>query len=63
MENMNITEKKNTLYEYLDKMGIMYSVDRNPSPEKIASIKEGINNRLKREKEAQATFRSLEGKN
>lgn len=30
------------LYEYMDKMGITYTVDRNPSPEKIAEIKSKI---------------------
>jgi hypothetical protein len=30
------------LYEYLDKMGATYTVDRNPSPEKIARIKAQI---------------------
>ena len=30
------------LYDYLDKMGVSYTVDRNPSPEKIAEIKAKI---------------------
>ena len=30
------------LYAYLDKMGATYTVDRNPSPEKIAEIKAKI---------------------
>ena len=30
------------LYDYLDKMGVSYTVDRNPSPEKIARIKAQI---------------------
>lgn len=30
------------LYSYLDKMGATYTVDRNPSPEKIARIKAQI---------------------
>jgi hypothetical protein len=30
------------LYDYLDKMGATYTVDRNPSPEKIAEIKAKI---------------------
>lgn len=29
-------------YDYLDKMGVKYTVDRNPSPEKIAEIKAKI---------------------
>jgi len=27
------------LYDYLDKMGVTYTVDQNPSPEKITRIK------------------------
>ena len=30
------------LYDYLDKIGVTYTVDRNPSPEKIARIKAQI---------------------
>ena len=30
------------LYDYLDKMGVTYTVDRNPSPEKITRIKAQI---------------------
>ena len=30
------------LYDYMDKMGVTYTVDRNPSPEKIARIKAQI---------------------
>ncbi len=30
------------LYDYMDKMGVEYTVDRNPSPEKIAEIKAKI---------------------
>lgn len=30
------------LYDYLDKIGATYTVDRNPSPEKIAEIKAKI---------------------
>ena len=30
------------LYDYMDKMGVKYTVDRNPSPEKIARIKTQI---------------------
>ena len=30
------------LYDYMDKMGVTYTVDRNPSPEKIAEIKAKI---------------------
>ena len=30
------------LYDYMDKMGVTYTVDRNPSPEKIAEIKAQI---------------------
>jgi len=30
------------LYDYMDKMGITYTVDRNPSPEEIARIKAQI---------------------
>ena len=30
------------LYDYMDKMGVEYTVDRNPSPEKIAEIKTKI---------------------
>lgn len=35
------------LYDYLDKMGATYTVDRNPSPEKIAEIKAKIANNEK----------------
>ena len=30
------------LYDYMDRMGVSYTVDRNPSPEKIARIKAQI---------------------
>jgi hypothetical protein len=30
------------LYDYLDKMGVTYTVNRNPSPEEIARIKKAI---------------------
>jgi hypothetical protein len=30
------------LYDYMDKMGIKYTVNRNPSPEEIARIKAQI---------------------
>ena len=30
------------LYDYMGKMGVTYTVDRNPSPEKIARIKAQI---------------------
>jgi hypothetical protein len=30
------------LYDYMDKMSITYTVDRNPSPEEIARIKKVI---------------------
>jgi|TARA_R110000782_G_scaffold21299_1_gene57296 hypothetical protein len=29
-------------YDYMDKMGVNYTVDRNPSPERIAYIKTQI---------------------
>lgn len=30
------------LYDYMDKIGVKYIIDRNPSPEKIAKIKAQI---------------------
>jgi len=30
------------LYDYLDKMGVSYTVNRNPSPEEIERIKKNI---------------------
>jgi len=30
------------LYDYMDKMGVSYTVNRNPSPEEIARIKKAI---------------------
>lgn len=36
------------LLEELDKLGISYTIDRNPSPEKVERIKESI---AKRDKE------------
>lgn len=33
------------LYEYMDKLGIKYTVDKNPSPEKIEKIKKSIERR------------------
>ena len=30
------------LYDYMDKMGVTYTVNRNPSPEEIARIKKAI---------------------
>ena len=30
------------LYDYMDKIGVKYTIDRNPSPEKIARIKAQI---------------------
>lgn len=33
------------LYEYMDKMGVDYTVDNNPSPEKIERIKKMIERR------------------
>lgn len=59
----NIKIKLDEFLTQLDKMGVNYSVDRNPSPEKVSLLKEAIENRVKREKEAQAIFRSLEEKN
>ena len=35
-------EDMQRFYDYLDKMGVEYTVDRNPSPEKIAEIKAKI---------------------
>lgn len=35
------------LYEYMDKLGIKYTVDRNPSPEKIEKIKKSLEKRDK----------------
>ena len=35
-------EDMQRLYDYMDKMGISYTVDKNPSPEKIAEIKAKI---------------------
>lgn len=31
-----------SFYNYMDKVGVAYTVDRNPSPEKIARIKAQI---------------------
>jgi hypothetical protein len=41
MEKTTNTDMQH-LYDYLDKMGATYTVDRNPSPEKIARIKAQI---------------------
>jgi hypothetical protein len=35
-------EDMQRLYDYMDKMGISYTIDRNPSEEKIARIKAQI---------------------
>jgi MinD superfamily P-loop ATPase len=35
-------EDMQRLYDYMDKMGVSYTIDRNPSPEKIARIKAQI---------------------
>lgn len=35
-------EDMQCLYDYMDKMGVKYTIDRNPSPEKIARIKAQI---------------------
>jgi hypothetical protein len=35
-------EKIEEVYAYLDKMGFNYTIDKNPTPEKIARIKAQI---------------------
>ena len=40
---MNSTTKQ--LTDYLDKMGVEYTIDTNPTPEKIVSIKRSIKRR------------------
>jgi hypothetical protein len=35
-------EDMQRLYDYMDKMGVSYTIDRNPSEEKIARIKAQI---------------------
>ncbi len=35
-------EDMQRLYDYMDKMGVSYTIDRNPSSEKIARIKAQI---------------------
>ena len=46
------------LYEYMDKLGIKYTVDRNPSPEKIERIKRSIEKRDKMIKQMKEDFES-----
>lgn len=36
------SEDIQTMLEYMDKLGIEYTIDRNPSPEKIKQIQESI---------------------
>ena len=36
------------LYDYMDKMGVFYTVNRNPSPEEIERIKKVIENNKSR---------------
>ncbi len=33
------------LYDYMDKVGVTYTVDQNPSPEKIERLKKSIEKR------------------
>ncbi len=48
MKNKNKNEEKTTevdmnrMFEYMDKMGVKYTVNRNPSVEEIARIKSAI---------------------
>lgn len=46
------------LYEYMDKLGIKYTVDRNPSPEKIEKIKKSIEKRDEMIKQMKEDFES-----
>ncbi len=46
------------LYDYMDKMGITYIIDRNPSPEKIEKIKKSIEKRDERIRQMQEDYRS-----
>ena len=46
------------LYEYMDKLGIKYTVDRNPSPETIEKIKKSIERRDKMIKQMKEDFES-----
>lgn len=46
------------LYEYMDKLGIKYTVDRNPSPEKIEKIKKSLEKRDKMIKQMKEDYES-----
>jgi CO dehydrogenase/acetyl-CoA synthase beta subunit len=50
-------ETKEFLNE-LDKMGVVYTIDSNPSPEKIERIKKSIEKRDKRIRQMQEDYRS-----
>lgn len=43
-------------YEYMDKMGVDYTVDSNPSPEKIKEIKRMLKRREVRFEELRKCF-------
>ena len=55
---MKITTKADMklLYEYMDKMGIDYTVDSNPSPEKTKEIKNMLERRDARFEEIRKCF-------
>ena len=53
----NIFKTKEFLDE-LDRMGVSYSIDSNPSPEKIERIKESIEKRDAELKQIQEDYRS-----
>lgn len=46
------------LYDYMDKMGVTYTVDRNPSPEKIERLRKSIEKRDERIRQMQEDYRS-----
>jgi ribosomal protein L17 len=41
-EEKTTSEDIQTMLDYMDKLGIEYTIDRNPSPEKIKQIQESI---------------------
>jgi len=43
-------DKLKRITDYLDRMGINYTVDRNPSPEKVEKIKTSIKRKEELEK-------------
>ena len=46
------------LYEYMDILGIKYTVDRNPSPERIEEIKKSLAKRDERIKQMKEDYES-----